>query len=275
MLSPSQQRGRDFGIILRCLWDQGYSAEWRIINAADYGFPQRRRRTFILAYRNDTQYAKEINDRQPLDILKKSGIFARCFPAASVGAIHEIDLTGDYQDLVAVSERFQARFLAGGVMKNGRIYTADIVPKLEPPTPLKDIVQHDVDPSFFLTEAQAEKFEYLRLKKKILRTAKNGLQYSYCEGSMAPFDSLDLPGRTMLTSEGTVNRSTHIIQDPDTGKLRFLTPVECERLNGFPDGWTDTGMPLKMRYFTMGNALVCGIVDRLGGRIAQIMRREK
>ena len=91
---------------------------------------------------------------------------------------------------------------------------------------------------------------------------------------MSPYDTPDLPGRTMLTSEGSVNRSTHIIKDPTTDRLRILTPVECERLNMFPDGWTDSGMPEKRRYFMMGNALVTGIISRLGERIGQIIDDE-
>ncbi|MEK6809392.1 MAG: DNA (cytosine-5-)-methyltransferase, partial [Nanoarchaeota archaeon] len=45
--SPASQRGRDFAIMLASLSDLGYIVEWRIINAADYGMPQRRRRVFI------------------------------------------------------------------------------------------------------------------------------------------------------------------------------------------------------------------------------------
>ena len=54
--SPAKQRGRDFGIILACFRDEGYTVEWRVINAAEYGYQQRRRRIFIFAYKNDTQY---------------------------------------------------------------------------------------------------------------------------------------------------------------------------------------------------------------------------
>ena len=57
--SPASQRGRDFGVILSCLNALGYSAEWRVVNASDYGAAQRRRRTFIFAYRNDTRYGKD------------------------------------------------------------------------------------------------------------------------------------------------------------------------------------------------------------------------
>lgn len=49
--SPAKQRGRDFGIILACFRDEGYTVEWRVINAAEYGYQQRRRRIFILHIR--------------------------------------------------------------------------------------------------------------------------------------------------------------------------------------------------------------------------------
>lgn len=116
-----------------------------------------------------------------------------------------------------------------------------------------------------------KKFEYLRGSKRILRTRPNGTQYYYSEGAMSPYDDLNLPGRTMLTSEGSTNRSTHIIMDPAMNQLRKLTPIECERLNQFPDDWTNTGMPENRRYFMMGNALVCGIVRRLRNALQQII----
>ena len=100
--------------------------------------------------------------------------------------------------------------------------------------------------------------------KKIERTAKTGFTYRFSEGAIAFPDPLDRPARTMLTSEGTANRSSHVIADPATGRLRRLTPEECERLNGFPPGWTDTGMPERQRYFIMGNALVVPLVERIG-----------
>ena len=91
---------------------------------------------------------------------------------------------------------------------------------------------------------------------------------------MSLFDDLSLPARTMLTSEGTTNRSTHIIKDPKNNKIRRLTPIECERINQFPDNWTNSGMPERRRYFMMGNALVCGIVSKLGIEISKIIDNE-
>ena len=91
--------------------------------------------------------------------------------------------------------------------------------------------------------------------------------YMFSEGPIAFPDPLDRPGRTMLTSEGTLNRSSHIIEDKATKQLRILTPIECERLNGFPDDWTNTGMPERQRYFIMGNALVVPLITKMGEEI--------
>ena len=91
---------------------------------------------------------------------------------------------------------------------------------------------------------------------------------------MSEYDSLDLPGRTMLTSEGSVNRSTHIIPDKETGKLRLLTPIEAERLQSFPDDWTNTGMPENRRYFMMGNALVTKVINRIEPVLREIIEHE-
>lgn len=82
--SPAKQRGRDFGIILSCLADLGYSAEWRVVNAAEYGAAQRRRRTFIFAYKNNTVYAKKVSKYKPSDIFSYQGFLTKSFPIESI-----------------------------------------------------------------------------------------------------------------------------------------------------------------------------------------------
>jgi len=274
--SPSKQRGRDFGIMLRCLNDLGYAVEWRVINAAEYGHSQRRRRIYIFAYRKSTEYYKRQRKFSPNTILKTEGIFAKAFPIQSDDAKpFEIDILSQYDDLVEVSNIFKAPFENSGYMINGKIYTKKTTPIYVEPTKLIDVIQtSNINKSYYLTREQKEKFEYLRGSKKIPRTAKNGKEYIYSEGAMSPVDSLELPGRTMLTSEGSINRSTHIIDDPKNNKRRTLTPIECERLNEFPDDWTNT-MPEKRRYFMMGNALVTGIINKLGVIINSIINSEK
>lgn len=273
--SPAKQRGRDFGIMLRCLADLGYAVEWRVINAAEYGLPQRRRRTYIFAYRKNTKFYKCMKKQNPQNVLFKKGIFAKAFAINSEEySIKTINLM-EYSDVVEISNNFEFLFENTGFMINGIIYTSKTKAYSEPPIPLKEIIETNVDEHFYLTEDKIAKYKYLRGSKKIPRVdKKNGHKYMYSEGAMSDCDDLNLPGRTMLTSEGSVNRSTHIIIDPITNRLRNLTPIECERLNQFPDNWTNFKMPEKRRYFMMGNALVCGIVKRLGLEIEKIIERE-
>lgn len=273
--APSKQRGRDFGIMLRCLAELGYTVEWRIINAAEYGLPQRRRRIYIFAYKNNTNFAKKIKKYKAEDILQSKGIFAKQFPINDINVeVKSVNIM-EYKDLVDLSNEFKFPFENSGVMVNGIVYTVKTEPKYIEPVILSQIVVNDADEHYFLNENEKKKFEYLRGHKILERVSKEGHKYNYSEGAMSPYDDLSLPGRTMLTSEGSINRSTHIIKDPRNNELRILTPVECERLNQFPDNWTNSGMPEKRRYFMMGNALVCGIVKKLSAEISEIIDNEK
>lgn len=275
--SPAKQRGRDFGIMLRCFLEQGYAMEWRIINAAEYGYAQRRRRIYIFAYHKSTNYYKSLKKLSPFDIISKKGIFASEFPIENFDekTIKKIDFVKEYKDLVELSDKFHANFENAGYMIGNFVYTVKTKAIETTPITLGEIAEaNGVDNHYFLSESKRKKYEYLRGSKKIPRKDKNGFEYMYSEGSMSPYDDLSLPARTMLTSEGTTNRSTHIIKDPKEDKLRILTPVECERINQFPDNWTNSGMPEKRRYFMMGNALVCGIIKQIGKQINSIIEKE-
>lgn len=272
--SPSTQRGRDFGIILRCLHDEGYSVEWRVINAAEYGEVQKRRRTFIFAYNKDTFLYNQLSDFLLEDILKKNGFFARSFPIGDPSAdkVSKFTIAEDvYPTLVEVSSGFSGMFYNGGIMRNGVIYTRDCKPiNKNGQRVLGDILVEDADEKYYLQDLS--KWKYLKGAKRVERTRKSdGGKYWYSEGGIPFPDILTSPGRTMLTSEGTVNRSTHIIQDPVNDRYRKITPVECERMNGFDDGWTATGMPDSARYFTMGNALVVPLITKMGKTILEII----
>ena len=275
--SPAKQRGRDFGIMLRCLSEQGYAMEWRIINAAEYGHPQRRRRIYIFAYHRSTKYYELMKQFSPFEVMMKNGIFAKTFKIEKFEekSIKEYNFKKEYSDLVAVSDKFHATFENSGYMIGDFVYTVKTKAIESKQAALNDIVeQNGVDEHYYLNESQKKKYEYLRGSKRIPRKDKNGFEYMYAEGAMSPYDDLSLPARTMLTSEGTTNRSTHIIMDPKENKLRILTPIECERINQFPDNWTDSGMPEKRRYFMMGNALVCGIIKKIGKELCKIIDEE-
>lgn len=270
--SPASQRGRDFGIILSCLAELGYSAEWRVVNAAIYGAAQRRRRTFIFAYRNDTDYGKRMTNRQADDIFLKIGLMAKAFPVESIGAIRETEINSD---IVDVSDNFHFDFRASGYMTNYHVFTADVVEKEEESIKLGQILEKNVADTFFITdEARMAKWVYLKGAKKIPRKSANGHEYVFSEGPVAFPDPWDRPGRTMLTSESTLNRSTHVVADLQSGKLRTLTPIEAERLQGFDDDWTNSGMPQRMRFFCMGNALVVPMITRMGNVLDEIISME-
>ncbi|WP_411738902.1 DNA (cytosine-5-)-methyltransferase [Peribacillus sp. S4] len=268
--SPSKQRGRDFSIMLASFRDLNYSVEWRVVNAAEYGQAQRRRRVFIFAIRNDTPYVKSRAKEDDAVMLHERGFFANAFPVKwEISKKHKPNSFTMEEGILEISDEFTMTYLNSGIMRDGAVYTEELLPIEERPRLLGEILQSGVDEKYYLSTDAIEKFRYLKGPKKIERTAANGHKYVFSEGGMAFPESLDKPGRTMLTSEGTVNRSSHVVEDPETKRLRILTPVECERLNGFPDHWTE-GMSERMRYFCMGNALVVGLIERMAKRILEI-----
>lgn len=276
--SPAKQRGRDFAIILDSLNELGYQVEWRIINAADYGMPQRRRRTYILAYRNGSPIANQIND--PTNWLFNEGVFAQAFPVGGYSDL--LPLTpvplkrNPNWDLADLSAEFNKNggnspFQTAGVMINGQFYTYKITPNYQGDyTTLGDILATGEDRNliteeFYIKDKDLPKWEYLKGAKHETRKTKDGFEFNYNEGGMAFPDPLDKPSRTIITSEGgeTPSRFKHVIKDPVNGRLRRLIPLELERLDMFPDNHT-IGENDSRRAFFMGNALVCGIITKVG-----------
>lgn len=269
--SPANQRGKDFSIMLAVFRDLGYNVEWRVINAADYGAPQKRRRIFIFAYEKNIDFSKKMNEDIGEAIIYENGFFQKEFPTEKFSYKNRKSDFTLPKDIVQISDTFSSKYFNSGFMINGKVTTIETIPIKEKAIPLKSILQSHVEEKYYLSEKQIEKIKYLRGPKKILRTSKEGHQYFYSEGGMSETDKIDNPGRTMLTSEGTLNRSSHIIKEND--KYRFLTPIETERLNQFPDNWTKN-MPDRKRYFCMGNALVTSIVQKIGKRLEEIENNE-
>lgn len=268
--SPARQRGRDFGVILSCLAQLGYSAEWRVVNAAQYGAAQRRRRIFIFAWRDDTAYAEKIRALDPEDLLAERGFMARAFPVSELGKLAATELA---EDPVDVSDSFAFAFGSAGLMTGRQVFTAAAVEQEEAPGLLGSVLQPFADERYYITGEKLAKWTYLKGAKKVPRTSSGGHEYVFSEGPIAFPDPWDRPSRTMLTSESTLNRSTHVVCDPGTGRLRLLTPVEAERLQGFDDDWT-LGMPDRMRYFCMGNALVVPMIERMGRVLDTVIAAE-
>lgn len=267
--SPAKQRGRDFAIILASLNDLGYAVEWRVVNAAEYGMPQRRRRTYILGYRTGSKIAGNIYDAK--DWIIQDGTFAKAFPIVhNVAATRSFGIEGS---IVDVSDRFNlgkklSPFENAGLMVGRKVTTMPTEPYyLGPTLSLGDIlVSEDVVPSeYFISKEDLPKWEYLKGSKSMKRVSKaTGFEYNYSEGSMAFPDYLDRPSRTIITGEGGngPSRFKHVVKMPD-GRYRRLVPVELERLNMFPDNHTLGASDIR-RAFLMGNALVTGVIERVG-----------
>lgn len=269
--SPSHQRGRDFGIIIRTLVDMDYAVEWRTINAADYGFAQRRRRVFIFGFHKSTKFFSKLLNSSVEDWLRGDGFFQAKFPVKPFNQVRIIDFgLENYKDLVDMSQNFTTRFCNAGVAYDYSAYTVEALPLGCKPMTIGQIMQKDAVEDKYFINGNLDKWKYLKGAKREPRVKPNGETYFYTEGGISFPDALDKPARTILTSESSVNRSTHVIKDAVTGRLRLLTPVECERLNGFPDDWTNTGMPEKFRYFVMGNALVVPLIEKMGERICEV-----
>ena len=287
--SPATQRGRDFAVMLQSLNDLGYAVEWRVINAAEYGMPQRRRRIFILGYHKSSSIYKRINKQDKISWIDSDGTIAKAFPVMETNSFQEVELKGN---LVELTNNFNKHgklspFQNSGLLFEGKVITTQTEAVYNGKyTVLNDILQNgEVNDDFFIEDkplktiktilnkddslriisTEKQMWEYLKGAKKEKRRTKEGFVYNYAEGGMIYPDALDNASRTIITGEGgkSPSRFKHVVET-ERG-LRRLTPIELERLNMFPDNHTKLdGVTDTKRAFFMGNALVVGVIERIG-----------
>jgi len=324
--SPTSERGRDFAIMLATFAFHGYEVEWRVINAAHYGLPQRRRRVFIYARLTETRQAGTAAfGPDAEEVLSRTGLFAESFPCdLGDGRCEDLLLQGDgVKDPKRLTDSWGRRssspWLTAGFMRSGEVFTAKVAAPTDDRAPrpvlnraytlgdmlldarhvLKDPELHRFlvpksQLDFDNVPAQRGTWNYLKGPKADPRVAAGGFSYSYSEGGIAFPEPPGRASRTIVTGEGgsSPSRFKLVVAQPVpdellTGDLagpvaaavlgvgderhiyRRLTPVELERLNMFPDGWTEPVGTATRRAFTMGNALVVGLVERLGDVLDQ------
>lgn len=284
--SPASCRGRDFAVILATLRSLGYAAEWRVINAADYGHPQRRRRIFIVGYHERTDTYKQLHAslRMTGTPWLSNSVLTSAFPCDAVNPLDAIEpalrLRADpfdeqlsYRPLSNGKTRFEnCGLMFAGHVHTCRVRAAHITDYSEycgrpAPIVLGDIVRDTgpVPSAFYVRPEQEEAWRIAKGAKSIPRN-KNGFQYKFSEGAMSFPDPLDKPARTIITSEGgsSASRTKHAVCEA-SGLIRRLTPEELEALNGFPRGFTaQPDVTDVARAMLMGNALVVGLVRRIG-----------
>ena len=279
--SPATQRGRDFAIILASLSDLGYIVEWRVINAAEYGMPQRRRRTYIVGYRKDSVVAERMEETN--NWLLFDGVMAKSFPfTQKSNTLSDFEISGSIKE---VSDNFnkgkkESPFGTAGVMIDRKVLSVDATTIYEgTQQTLGDILVDEefVPEDFYISNEDLAKWEYEKGAKKINRVSKEGYEYIFSEGGMAFPDYLDKPSRTIITGEGGTapSRFKHVVKT-HSGKHRRLIPIELERLNMFPDNHTyHPEVSDGRRAFLMGNALVCGIVEVIGKSLYRAIYNEE
>lgn len=278
--SPATQRGRDFAIILASLADLGYVVEWRVINAADYGMPQRRRRTYIVGYLENSVVAQKIE--RMADWVEYDGVLAKAFEfRRKHGTLSEFDIEGTVQEVSSCFNmgKKMSPFGNAGMMMRRHVYSVDADAVYDGPrqTLGGNLVDEGLVPEeYFISDEELPKWKYEKGAKKINRISKEGFEYLYSEGGMAFPDYLDQPSRTIITGEGGTapSRFKHVVKTP-SGRYRRLLPIELERMNMFPDNHTlHAEVSDGRRAFLMGNALVCGVVEQIGRSLYQFIYDE-
>lgn len=279
--SPASQRGRDFAIMLESLNQLGYAVEWRVINAAEYGMPQRRRRVFFLGYHKSTDTYQKIKNNSKEQWINETGVFAKAFPISEAlnSGFHQFTIENDVRK---ISENFNnggkiSPFQNTGVMVDGHVSTLKSFPNYNGERILLgDIVlKKKVEDEFYIDKNDEEKWNYLKGAKKEIRKSKSGHEYHYAEGGMVFPDALDRPSRTIITGEGgkSPSRFKHVIET--NHGLRRLTPVELEKLNMFPENHTKLdGVTNTKRAFFMGNALVVGVIKKIGKILIEVINEK-
>lgn len=279
--SPAKQRGRDFAIILASLSDLGYTVEWRVINAAEYGMPQRRRRTYILGYKEGSSVCRKVRELNHWVLF--DGVMANAFPFAEKDkSMSTFEINGTIKE---VSDNFNkgkknSPFGDAGMIRNRQVFSVDAIPVYDGTTMTLggNLVNEELIPEeFFISDEDLPKWEFEKGSKKINRVSKEGFEYVFSEGAMAFPDSPDRPSRTIITGEGGVapSRFKHVVLTP-SGRYRRLIPLELERLNMFPDNHTyHPDVTDGRRAFLMGNALVCGIIQQVGKSLYRFIYDEE
>ncbi len=281
--SPARQRGRDFAVMLKTFQDLGYIVQWRVINAGEYGMPQRRRRVFIFASLQNLKYSQQIeNITNKEAYLLSDGFFNEVFPIRIKPGTMSTKSLNTYKDVVDISDKYSdGKFSTSGIALDGDITNFEVeeITDMNLYT-LGEVVANarkyqKIPYEEYLIDGLAlDKWKYLKGAKQVPRRKPDGSEYFYSEGAMSFPDLLDLPSRTMLTGESTLNRSSHIIYDDTINGYRRITEIEAELLQMFPPNWTNTGMTSRQRYFMMGNALVTGIISKLEKKLARIISEE-
>lgn len=233
----SSNSGQDMGTVLGTLGNLGYGFAYRVLDAQFFGVPQRRRRVFIVGHLGDARRAGEI-------LLEREG-----------GNWNPPTLDNPREDLAGT---LAARTTAGGYPGTDESCLNHVVAFR------KSTRAHRADD--FETWEEAAYANTLDAEGNVTRTA-HAIAYSVYprsgQGSELRAREIGTAPALSATDGKLHDRGTRIVEESG---VRKLMPIECERLQGFPDGWTE-GHPDTARYRMLGNAVAVPVVEWIARRI--------
>ncbi len=262
----SHDRGRTFAIILSTLAELGYDVQWMVLNSKFFGVPQNRERVFIIGSPRGTsrpeilpigKSSKEINnelEKKPIIIgTTKSdtaqGTNSRSWVHDTKGIIGAINST-EYKQPKQILGVPQSQIVKGtdGVSSTINTHGGGQGAK----TGL--YLVHNVYGGF-----KEKKMRKFKETSPTIRTPKGG-------------GHLPMVAQALQTDGQLRKGSSFGTNNPQSSRnIRRLTPIECERLQGFPDNWTE-GVSDTQRYKQMGNAVTVNVIQAI---ISKLLVRGK
>jgi len=250
----SSQRGKDMGIVITALVERGYGVCWRVLDSQNFGVPQRRRRIFIVASLRDY--------RRPVQILFESESSFWNLEASRKKKQTTSDSTKTSATTYIKSKRAQT------VEDNETWIDSQVVPTLNAfdvgdTRTTTAIIQ---EPVLF----QGNRVGDPRLHEDGISptvmsrwgTGGNNVPLTFTKQSFGEYEDLNVAS---TVNQRDYKDSTDLIVEKT---VRRLTPKECERLQGFPDDWTE-GQADSSRYKQMGNAVTVPVVEWIMQRVVK------
>ena len=268
----SHDNGKTFGTIIDCLakttnyqmslmpFDNlGYHIHYKVLNTKDFGIPQNRERIFIIGIRddadNDFTFPKELSLKLKLKDVLENDIDDKYYLSKKMIKNIITPSNGDWNSGKMTFNNNIAKCINSRVHKMGRADTDNYIisHSLHPRSgdPTKGGTGHlskQDGTSYCLDTGNAQAVEVIQINPS---KESNGKQ-PYQQNRIYDTNGINPALNTIWNGSNLIN----------TKKIRRLTPIECERLQGFPDNHTE-GVSDTQRYKQMGNTITVNVIQAI------------
>ena len=241
----SDDGGRTFTTIKQSLYELGYDCQWQVCNSKNYGVPQNRKRVFVVGHLRGERRPQVFPIQNSIEKIQRER------DGESAGCISTKNQSGQAQfdgGTTLITTALDANYHKGGLGRGQRTLVQ-----------IGTIGEDDEASRVYDPNGIAR-----TIKDGGGMGAKTGL---YCVGTKR---GQDRDGQRIYSSKGLYSSLKGNTGEKDAvescGQIRRLTPTECERLQGFPDGWTE-GLSDTQRYKCLGNAVTVNVIEAIGARL--------